>query len=92
MWSSLVIPTFLFLTFFSVGLAPDPGSTINPNDNYLPFGDQINGDSRISVQNNKIIIDPCKYMDSLRIMRSLKQNQTNTLLHLEQTIQGMYIG
>ncbi|OWK02011.1 hypothetical protein Celaphus_00018978 [Cervus elaphus hippelaphus] len=48
MWSSLGIPTFLFLSFFSVGLAPDPGSTTNANDNYLPFGDEINGDSRTS--------------------------------------------
>ena len=48
MWSSLVIPTFLFLSFFSVELAPDPGSTTNADDNYLPFWDQINGDSKIS--------------------------------------------
>ena len=72
MWSSLLIPTFLFLSFFSVGLAPDPGPTTNADNNYLPFWDQINGDiAEFPVQNNKIIIDPWKYMDRLRICKIL---------------------
>ena len=72
MWSSLVIPTFLFLSFSSVGLAPDPGPTTNANNNYLPLGDQINGDiAEFPVQNNKIIVDPWKYMDRLRIYKIL---------------------
>ena len=72
MWSSLLIPIFLFLSFFSVGLAPDPGPTTNADNNYLPFWDQINGDiAEFPVQNNKIIIDPWKYMDRLRICKIL---------------------
>ena len=72
MWSSLVIPTFLFLSFSSVGLAPDPGSTTHENDNYPPFWDQTDGDiAEFPVQNNKIIVDPWKYMDRLRIYKIL---------------------
>ncbi|XP_055289434.1 protein LEG1 homolog isoform X1 [Moschus berezovskii] len=72
MWSSLVIPTFLFLSFSSVGLAPDPGSTTNENDNYPPFWDQTEGDiAEFPVQNNKIIVDPWKYMDRLRMYKIL---------------------
>ncbi|KAB0364271.1 hypothetical protein FD754_008427 [Muntiacus muntjak] len=72
MWSSLVISTFLFLSFFPVGLAPDPGSTTHGNDIYPPFWDQTDGDiSEFPVQNNKIIIDPWKYMDRLRIYKIL---------------------
>lgn len=72
MWSSLVIPTFLFLSFSSVGLAPDPGSTTHENDNYPPFWDQTDGNiAEFPVQNNKIIIDPWKYMDRLRIYKIL---------------------
>ncbi|XP_057596134.1 protein LEG1 homolog [Hippopotamus amphibius kiboko] len=72
MWCSLMIPTFLFLSFFSVGLAPNPGSATNENDNYPPFWDQINGDiAEFPVQNNKIIVDLWKYMDRLKIYKIL---------------------
>ncbi|CAI9149540.1 unnamed protein product [Rangifer tarandus platyrhynchus] len=72
MWSSLVIPTFLLLSFFPVGLAPDPGSTTHGNDIYPPFWDQTDGDiAEFPVQNNKIIIDPWKYMDRLRLYKIL---------------------
>ena len=68
----MVIPTFLFLGFSSVGLAPDPGSTTHENDNYPPFWDQIDGNiAEFPVQNNKIIVDPWKYMDRLRIFKIL---------------------
>ncbi|XP_055289171.1 LOW QUALITY PROTEIN: protein LEG1 homolog [Moschus berezovskii] len=72
MWSSLVIPTFLFLSFSSVGLAPDPGSATDENDNYPPFWDQTEGDiAEFPVQNNKTIVDPWKYIDRLRIYKIL---------------------
>ncbi|XP_043312977.1 protein LEG1 homolog [Cervus canadensis] len=72
MWSSLVIPTFLLLSFFPVGLAPDPGSTTHGSDIYPPFWDQTDGDiSEFPVQNNKIIVDPWKYMDRLRLYKIL---------------------
>ncbi|CAI9173498.1 unnamed protein product [Rangifer tarandus platyrhynchus] len=72
MWSSLVIPTFLLLSFFPVGLAPDPGSTTHGDDIYPPFWDQTDGDiAEFLVQNNKIIIDPWKYMDRLRLYKIL---------------------
>ena len=55
-----------------MGLAPDPGPTTNADNNYLPFWDQINGDiAEFPVQNNKIIIEPWKYMDRLRICKIL---------------------
>ncbi|XP_043312972.1 protein LEG1 homolog isoform X1 [Cervus canadensis] len=72
MWSSSVIPTFLFLSVFPVGLAPDPGSTTQGNDIYPPFWDQTDGDiAEFPVQNNKIIVDLWKYMDRLRIYKIL---------------------
>ena len=72
MWSSLVIPTFLLLSFLPVGLAPDPGSTTHGNDIYPPFWDQTDGDiAEFPVQNNKIVIDPWKYMDRLRLYKIL---------------------
>ena len=70
MWSSLVIPTFLLLSFFPVGLAPDPGSTTHGKDIYPPFWDQTEGPiAEFPVQNNKIIVDPWKYMDRLRLYK-----------------------
>ena len=72
MCSSLVIPTFLLLSFFPVGLAPDPGSTTHGNDIFPPFWDQTYGEiAEFPVQNNKIIIDPWKYMGQLRIYNIL---------------------
>ncbi|XP_014316576.1 protein LEG1 homolog [Myotis lucifugus] len=72
MWSSLITPTFLFLSFFSVELAPNPGSATDENDSYPPFWDQINGDiAEFPVQNNKTIIDPWKYIDRLKMYKIL---------------------
>lgn len=72
MWSSLVIPTFLFLSFFSVGLTQNPGSATEEDDNYLPFWDQISGDiAEYPVHNNKTIIDPWKYLDRLHMLKIL---------------------
>ncbi|XP_036271090.1 protein LEG1 homolog [Pipistrellus kuhlii] len=72
MWSSLITPTFLFLSFFSVELAPNPESATDENDSYPPFWDQINGDiAEFPVQNDKTIIDPSKYIDRLRMYKIL---------------------
>ncbi|XP_015356581.1 protein LEG1 homolog [Marmota marmota marmota] len=72
MWSALVIPTFLFLSCFSVGSAQIPGSVTHGNDRYPPFWDQINGDiAEFPVQDNKIIIDLWKYKDRLQIYKIL---------------------
>lgn len=72
MWSSLITPTFLFLSFFSVELAPNPESATDENDSYPPFWDQINGDiAEFPVQNNKTIIDPSKYIDRLKMYKIL---------------------
>ncbi|KAM8791853.1 protein LEG1 homolog [Rhynchonycteris naso] len=66
MGSSLIILTVLLLSFFSVGLAQNPGSATDEDHSYPPFWDQINGDiAEFPVKNNKIIIDPWKYMDRL---------------------------
>ncbi|KAI4567398.1 hypothetical protein MJT46_008611 [Ovis ammon polii x Ovis aries] len=49
-----------------------PGSTTHENDNYPPFWGQTDGDiAEFPVQNNKIIVDPWKYMDRLRIFKIL---------------------
>lgn len=75
MWSSLITPTFLFLSFFSVELAPNPGSATDEDDSYPPFWDQINGDiTEFPVQNNKTIIDPWKYIGRLRMYKILIKN------------------
>ena len=67
MWSSLVIPTFLLLSFFLWAWPQIQG-----NDIYPPFWDQTDGDiAEFPVQNNKIIIDPWKYMDWLRLYKIL---------------------
>ncbi|KAF5920028.1 hypothetical protein HPG69_014394, partial [Diceros bicornis minor] len=72
MWSSLMTPTFLFLSFFSVGLPQNPGSATDESDNYPPFWDQINGDiAEFPVQNNKTIIDPWNYLDRLQMYKIL---------------------
>lgn len=63
-----MIPTFLFLSLFSVGCAQDPVSTTD-----VPFlWDQISGSiTEFPVQNNKIIIDIWKYIDRLKMYKIL---------------------
>lgn len=76
-WSSMMISTFLLLSFFSVGLAQTTGSAIDENDSYPPFWDHIRGDiAEFPVQNNKIIIDPWKYINRLQIFKVLMK-ETN---------------
>ncbi|XP_069931012.1 protein LEG1 homolog [Oryctolagus cuniculus] len=72
MWAALMIPTFLFLSLFSVGCAQDPVSTTDGSDNYPILWDQINGSiTEFPVQNNKIIIDIWKYIDRLKMYKIL---------------------
>lgn len=72
MWSSLITLTFLFLSVFSVELAPNAESATDENDSYPPFWDQINGDIEdFSVQNNKTIIDSWNYIDRLKMYKIL---------------------
>lgn len=92
-WSSMMISTFLLLSFFSVGLAQTTGSAIDENDSYPPFWDHIRGDiAEFPVQNNKIIIDPWKYINRLQIFKILMKKLTNILFHLEKMVQAMYSG
>ncbi|KAM6181801.1 protein LEG1 homolog [Erethizon dorsatum] len=72
MWSLLVTPTFLSLSCFSVGLAPNPGSATDVNDGYPPFWDQIHGDmAEFPVKDNKRIIDVWNYLDRLKMYKIL---------------------
>lgn len=67
-----MIPTFLFLSFFSGGLTQNPGSAPDENGNYPTFWDKISGDiTEFSVQNNKIIIDVWNYLDLLKMCKIL---------------------
>lgn len=72
MWAALMIPTFLFLSLFSVGCAQEPVSTTDGSDNYPILWDQISGSiTEFPVQNNKIIIDIWKYADRLKMYKIL---------------------
>ncbi|XP_004422450.1 PREDICTED: protein LEG1 homolog [Ceratotherium simum simum] len=91
MWSSVMTPTFLFLSFFSVGLPQNPGSATDESDNYPPFWDQINGDiAEFPVQNNKTIIDPWNYLDRLQMYKILITQSNKYFAGFGQNNTGRY--
>lgn len=82
-------PSFLFLSFFTVGLAQNSGSPTDVNDSYPPFWDQISGDiAEFPVQNNKIIIDIWKYMNRLKMYKILLKKSSKYFVQFGQNNTG----
>lgn len=83
MWSALAIPTFLFLSLFSVGLASNPESIRAINKNYPPFWDQVSGDITVfPVKDNKIIINIWNYVDRLQMYKILITQTNKYFVHI----------
>ncbi|XP_041510666.1 protein LEG1 homolog isoform X2 [Microtus oregoni] len=83
MWSALAIPTFLFLSLFSVGLASNPESVRAINKNYPPFWDQVSGDITVfPVKDNKIIINIWNYVDRLQMYKILITQTNKYFVHI----------
>ncbi|XP_040821241.1 protein LEG1 homolog [Ochotona curzoniae] len=72
MGSTMMIPTFLFLSLLAGSLAQNAESSSAENYNYPDLWDEVIGDiSEFPVRNNKIIIDIWKYVDRLRMYKIL---------------------
>lgn len=70
MGSTMMIPTFLFLSLLAGSLAQNAESSSDQNYNYPDLWDEVSGDiSEFPVRNNKIIIDIWKYVDRLRMYK-----------------------
>ncbi|XP_075815370.1 protein LEG1 homolog isoform X1 [Microtus pennsylvanicus] len=83
MWSALAIPTFLFLSLFSVGLASNPESVRAINKNYPPFWNQVSGDITVfPVKDNKIIINIWNYLDRLQMYKILITQTNKYFVHI----------
>lgn len=83
MWSALAIPTFLFLSLFSVGLASNPESVRAINKNYPPFWDQVSGAITVfPVKDNKIIINIWNYVDRLQMYKILITQTNKYFVHI----------
>ena len=66
MWPAYTTLMFFFLNFFTLILAPNPGSSTDINENYPPFLDEVSGNIEdFPVENSKTIINILDFVEQL---------------------------